>query len=107
MMREIIEIHYSSDDETISKAQAQQEELYKEYIDQCKLSKEPPKLGDLNPYWFSEELINSIPEDEYQGLCAAYKKKEWKNPKLWLGIGILILVPLIYVFYVMYLFKSS
>ena len=54
--------------------QEKQERLYNEYKQSGRWQKNR-KLGELNPTIFSEELISSIPEDEYQELCAAYKKK--------------------------------
>ena len=69
--------------------QKKQERLYNEYKQSGRWQKDFP--DGLNPTIFSEELISSIPEDEYKELCAAYKKIEkqvWMNPKLWLVIGI-------------------
>ena len=69
--------------------QKKQERLYNEYKQSGGWQKNLP--NGLNPTIFSEELISSIPEDEYKELCATYKKIEkqvWRNPKLWLVIGI-------------------
>ena len=69
--------------------QKKQERLYNEYKESGGWHKQLP--NGLNPAIFSEELISSIPEGEYKELCAAYKKIEkqrWRNPKLWLVIGI-------------------
>ena len=57
----------------------------------------------LNPTIFSEELISSIPEDEYKELCAAYKKTEKlfsRDPELWRNI---IIGALIFIAYIIYL----
>ena len=61
--------------------QKKQERLYNEYKQSGGWQKNR-KLGELNPTIFSEELISSIPEDEYQELCAAYKKKDLELEEL-------------------------
>ena len=85
--------------------QEKQERLYNEYKQSGRWQKNR-KLGELDPTIFSEELISSIPEDEYQGLCAAYKKKiwSWRNWKLWVALGIMVLSPIAYIVYLIYLF---
>ncbi len=85
--------------------QEKQERLYNEYKQSGRWQKNR-KLGELNPTIFSEELISSIPEDEYQELCAAYKKKiwSWRNWKLWVALGITVLSPIAYIVYLIYLF---
>ena len=60
----------------IKKKELQQERLYKEYIKKCGFGKNhSPKLGKLNPYWFSDELKNSIPKEEFLKLVDAYYDK--------------------------------
>ena len=85
--------------------QEKQERLYNEYKQSGRWQKNR-KLGELDPHIFSEELISSIPEDESQELCAAYKKKiwRWRNWKLWVALGITVLSPIAYIVYLIYLF---
>ena len=49
----------------------------REYIKKCGFGKNhSPKLGKLDPYWFSDELKNSIPKEEFLKLVDAYYDKE-------------------------------
>jgi hypothetical protein len=87
--------------------QKKQERLYNEYKESGGWQKKLP--NGLNPTIFSEELISSIPEDEYKELCAAYKKIEkqvwsWRNWKLWVALAIVVLSPIAYIVYLIYLF---
>ncbi len=81
--------------------QKKQERLYNEYKQSGGWQKNLP--DGLNPTIFSEELISSIPEDEYKELCAAYKKTEKlfsRDPELSRNI---IIGALIFIAYIVYL----
>ena len=60
---------------------AEQEKLYQEYKRECELGNRFPKLKGLDPYCFSEELKNSITEEEFKDICKAYSKEEWTTSK--------------------------
>ena len=73
--------------------QKKQEWLYNEYKQSGRWQKDFP--DGLNPTIFSEELISSIPEDEYK----VFEKQVWMNPVscYWhIGINSYILFILIY-----------
>jgi len=70
-----------SDPVELKEIHAEQEKLYQEYKRECELGNRSPKLKGLHPYSFSEELKNSITEEEFKDLCKAYSKEHWTTSR--------------------------
>ena len=60
---------------------------------QCPMG--PKTLGKLNPYWFSDELKNSIPKEEFLKLVVTYQSQSPSIASIVfsrLGITVMILI---------------
>ena len=79
----------------IKNNELEQERLYKEYKEQCKWGRKPKTLGKLDPYWFSDELKNSIPKEEFIKLVVAFQSPSLSIVSIVfsrLGITVMILI---------------
>ena len=79
----------------IKKEELEQERFYKEYKEQCKWGRKPKTLGKLDPYWFSDELKNSIPKEEFIKLVVAFQSPSLSIVSIVfsrLGITVMIII---------------
>jgi len=89
--------------ENIREQEKEQWRLYQEIKKEGWLKSE--NLDKLNPWRFSEEHINSMPEEEFKELCSRANQKDFKFGRRWAIIFIVIIFGLVFGYY--YIFDPS
>ena len=89
--------------EEAEEREKEQWRLYQEIKKEGWLKSE--NLDKLNPYHFSEEHINSMPEEEFKELCSRANQKDFKFGRRWAIIFIVIIFGLVFGYY--YIFDPS